>query len=92
MSASGKSILSSHRRFTCKQLGLVAAPAAELAAAVQGDPKLMDELRRVFGVVKLAEWTGAMPPGDTVCDLPVRDAGRDDDEPESPWAQLFGEW
>ena len=92
VSASGKSILSSHRRFTCKQLGLVAAPAAELAAAVQGDPKLMDELRRVFGVVKLAEWTGAMPPGDTVCDLPVRDAGRDDNAPDSPWAQLFGEW
>lgn len=52
VSATGRSILASDRRFTCKQLGLVAVSPAELAAAVQSDPVLMDELRNVFGVVQ----------------------------------------
>ena len=92
VSATGRSIVSPRRRFTSKRLGLVAASASELAAAVQGDQVLMDELRSVLGVVKLAEWSGSLPQGDAICDLPERAAASDDNAPDSPWAQLFGEW
>jgi len=61
VTTTSNSVTALTRTFSCKRLGMVEVTGAELGAAVNADPVLMDELRKALYIKTHAIWDGVMP-------------------------------